>query len=226
MIMKRVNVKIWSDFVCPWCWIAKRRFEKAVAALENQVEVVVTHKAYRLARGMAPVDFKEALYAKFGNSSAAEGMMAAVAKAGVTEGLKYNFDTMRFGDTTAAHALVKSIESSADRQRMIEGIYRGVTTDGLNIFDANVLLALAKELGVTTSFDFESRELESEIARDENEASHVANGVPLFVFADKFFVSGVREVASFEATLLKAAADVEDSAVAAGATCSINGCTS
>jgi len=224
--MKRVNVKIWSDFVCPWCWIAKRRFEKAVMALENQVEVVVTLKAYRLARGMAPMDFKETLYTKFGNSAAAEGMMAAVAKAGVTEGLQYNFDTMRFGDTTAAHVLVKSIESSADRQRMIEGIYRGVTTDGLNIFDSNVLLALAKELGVSAPFDLESRELASEIARDEIEASQVANGVPLFVFNDKFFVSGAREVANFEATLLKAAADVEDSAEDAGATCSINGCTS
>ncbi len=46
--MKYVNVEIWSDFSCPWCWIAKRRLEKAIKAVESEIEVSVTNKAYRL----------------------------------------------------------------------------------------------------------------------------------------------------------------------------------
>jgi len=67
--MKKVHVEIWSDYVCPWCWIAKRRFEQAVASLAGQVEVVVTNKAYRLAKGMAPMDYQTALYQKLGGVS-------------------------------------------------------------------------------------------------------------------------------------------------------------
>lgn len=224
--MKRVNVEVWSDFVCPWCWIAKRRLERAVAAAAGQVEVIVTPKSYRLARGMAAQDFKNALYSKFGNAVAADRMMSAVAENGVMEGLTYNFDTMRFGDTSAAHALVKSIESPEDAQRMIERLYRAVTTDGINIFDKSVLASLAIEIGVpSTSFDLDSPQIASEIARDELKANKVSNGVPLFVFNDKSYLSGAREVAAFTKALLDAAIDTpEPLHEEAGAACSINGC--
>jgi predicted DsbA family dithiol-disulfide isomerase len=107
--MKRVNVEIWSDFACPWCWIAKRRFEKAVQNLTGKIEVTVTPKAYRLAKGMKPADFQMAVQQKFGNAAAARQMMDTVAGHGAREGLTYNFGTMRFGDTRDAHALVKSV---------------------------------------------------------------------------------------------------------------------
>ena len=222
--MKRVNVTVWSDFVCPWCWIAKRRLERAVAAMAGQVEVVVTPKAYRLAKGMSPQNFKTALYRKFGNVLSGDRMMSAVAENGVTEGLIYNFDSMRFGDTSAAHALVKSIESPEGAQRMIERLYRAATTDGINIFDGEMLIALAAEIGVSTSFDLESPSLAADIARDELEAGKIANGVPLFVFNDRFHLSGAREATVFEKALLDAAIEVPEPFEEAGTTCSIDGC--
>lgn len=225
--MKRVNVEVWSDFVCPWCWIAKRRLESAIAGVAGRVEVVVTPRAYRLAKGMAPQDFKNALYSKFGDATAADRMMSAVAENGAIEGLAYNFDTMRFGDTSAAHALVKGIESPEDRQRVIERLYQAATTDGINIFDRAVLVSLAEEAGVSiTSLDLDSRQLASEIARDELAANRIANGVPLFVFNGKSYLSGAREVAAFEKALLDAAAEVPEPFHGdAGASCSIDGCT-
>ena len=80
--MKRVNVEIWSDFACPWCWIAKRRFEKAALGLAGKIEIIVTPRAYRLAKDMAPADFQKVLNQKFGSAAAAEQMMAAVAEIG------------------------------------------------------------------------------------------------------------------------------------------------
>lgn len=224
--MKRVNVEVWSDFVCPWCWIAKRRLEKAVESVKQQVDVIVTHKSYRLARGMVPSSFTDALYAKFGNQAAAESMMEAVCSAGAQEGLTYRFETMRFGDTSDAHRLVKSFKRPEDKHRMIEGIYRAATTDGVDIFERAALVDLAKSMGFSAaSFAFDDREMASEIARDEAEANRIANGVPLFVFNDRKYLSGAREVAVFEKALLDSAenvaAETEDTV---GMNCSIDGC--
>ena len=224
--MKTVNVKFWSDFVCPWCWIAKRRLEIAVARLAGQVEVIITPKAYRLAKGMEPRDFKSAIYRKFGNAIAADRMMSAVATNGAIEGLAYDFGTMRFGDTSAAHALVKSIDTAEDSQRMMERIYRAATSDGIDIFDQEVLFSLAREVGISqTMFDLNSPQMASEIARDEFEASKVANGVPLVVFNGKFHLAGAREVAVFEKALLDAATDVPELEEKAGSTCGIDRCS-
>ncbi|MFM5701018.1 DsbA family oxidoreductase [Aeromonas caviae] len=225
--MKKVSVEIWSDFVCPWCWIAKRRFEKAVASLAGQVEVAVTSKAYRLAKGMPSMDYKSALYQKFGNPATADRMMAAVSETGLLEGLVYNFDTMRFGNTSAAHAVIKSIHSPMLAQLMIERVYKAATTDGLDIFDKDVLASLAREVGATEAhFQFESPQIAAEIELDEAEANSIANGVPLFLFNNKLYLSGAQEVGVFEKALLEAATDVPEPLDASeGESCGIDGCT-
>lgn len=224
--MKKVSVEVWSDFVCPWCWIAKRRLDKAVTALAGQVEVLVISKAYRLAKGVSPTDYQHALHQKFGNPAAANNMMAAVREHGLREGLVYNFGSMRFGDTSAAHAVIKSIRSPALAQLMAERVYKAATSDGLDIFDKNVLVALANEVGVTDMrFDFDSTQIASEIARDEVEANRIANGVPLFRFNNKHLLSGAREVGVFEKALLEAATEAPEALDAGeGESCGIDGC--
>ena len=203
--MKIVKVEVWSDFVCPWCWIAKRRLEKAIAAMAGQVEVTVTTRSYRLARGMAPIDFTRALHQKFGNPAAATGMMAAVCENGRFEGLIYNFETMRFGDTSDAHAMIKSVASAALAELVSERIYRAATTDGIDIFDRETLIALAKEVGVSDlNVDFDSQSIAYEIATDEAQANSIANGVPLFLFNNRLFISGAQPVTVFEKALMDA----------------------
>lgn len=224
--MKNVHVVIWSDFVCPWCWIAKRRLEKAAAELAGQIDVTVTTKSYRLARGTAPVDYQSALHQKFGNRAGADGMMAAVGEHGRLEGLVYNFGTMRFGDTSDAHAMIKSIASPALADRLIERVYQAATTDGIDIFDRKALASLASEVGVTDiDFDFDSDSIAYEIVSDEAEANAIANGVPLFVFNDKSYVSGAQPVSVFKKALIDAAVDAPEAFDAGkGAMCSIDGC--
>ncbi|NMU88316.1 DsbA family oxidoreductase [Achromobacter ruhlandii] len=226
--MKTVNVEVWSDFVCPWCWIAKKRFEKAVVSLAGQVQVVVSHLAYRRAKDVLPMDYKTALQQKLGGAAAADRMMEAVSANGLMEGLVYNFDAMRFGDTTKAHALLKNIGDPLLAQRLMERLYKAGTTDGLDIFDRDVLISLAKEVGVTdTSFDLESARIAAEIQRDESRASRIANGVPLFLFNDSVFVSGARDVSVFERAILDAAREApeEITGVAEGGSCGIDGCS-
>lgn len=109
---------------------------------------------------------------------------------------------------------------------MTERLYKAATTDGIDIFDKEVLVSLAKEEGIAdTVFDFDSPQIASEIASDELHANRIANGVPLFVFNDKLFVSGAREVAVFEKALMDAAADVPEAFDAGDEeSCGIDGC--
>jgi len=156
---------------------------------------------------MAPIDYKTALHQKLGSLAAADRMIAAVSDHGVMENLTYNYATMRFGDTSAAHAVIKNIPSLVLAQDMIERVYKAATTDGLDIFDRKVLVSLAKEIGITdTCFDFDSPQIQSKIVSDELEANQIANGVPLFCFNNKMHLSGARGVAGFEKVLLEAAA--------------------
>ena len=224
--MKTVHVEIWSDFVCPWCWIAKRRLERAAERLAGQVQVITTNKAYRLAKGLAPMDFASALNMKFGNDKSARQMMTAVAEHGAMEGLTYNFGTMRFGDTRDAHALVKSLDSEAARQKMIEALSLASITNGQNIFDRDVLRGIASQAGLSeaqlAAIDFDRTR---EIEQDEKHANSIANGVPLFVFNDKAYLSGAQPAETFIAALNQVATESPapmDSAQ--GAACGLDGC--
>lgn len=222
--MKTATVEVWSDFVCPWCWIAKRRLEQAIKSLEGRVEVTVETKAYRLAKGLPAMDYTSALKQKLGSTEAASRLMRTVGDVGAMEGLKYNFPTMRFGDTTLAHSLIKSIESPELAREILERLYQAVTTDGLDIFDRTTLNAIALKSGFdATSLDLEAAR--ASIANDEARANSIANGVPLFLFNNKVYISGAREMEVFQKALLESATEMPVAMdFAEGQSCGIDGC--
>ncbi|WBM18554.1 DsbA family oxidoreductase [Pseudomonas aeruginosa] len=179
--MKKITVEVWSDFVCPWCWIAKKRLEQAIDALGDQVEVEIVPRAYRLAKGMSPIPFKQALLRKTGSQDRAEVFLEAVRESALLEGLEYRFDSMRFGDTSAAHQYVKAISDPALQARYVERLYRAGTTEGKDIFSDRVLLDLAIEVGATEFVGFESAE--AAILSDEALVNGLGAGIPLFVIS-------------------------------------------
>lgn len=199
--MKKIIIDVWSDFVCPWCWIAKTRMERAIKNFPSDVVIEVNSKAYRLARNMAPMDFKRALIQKFGGEYGARQMMAAVSQQGEMEGLKYNFDTMRFGDTSDAHALVKHVVGREAQNSLIEALMKASITDGLDIFDRDILKNIALQSGVSADTVDSCKFDQSSIAQDEKQASQVANGVPLFVFNTKLYLSGAQPLTVFQDAL-------------------------
>lgn len=224
--MKTVHVELWSDFVCPWCWIAKRRLDQAIERLAGKVQVSITNHAYRLAKGMAPTDYASALKMKLGGERQAKQMMDAVSAHGRIESLTYNFQTMRFGDTRAAHSLVKSLNTEAERDKMIEALSLASVTNGQDIFDHDVLRAVAAQAGLSperiAAIDFDRVR---DIEQDERRASSVANGVPLFIFNDKAYMSGAQPLEAFVAALSQTAIDAPASPnTEDGASCGIYGC--
>ncbi|ATP49837.1 DsbA family oxidoreductase [Pseudomonas sp. TYF_15] len=225
---KKYVVDIWSDYVCPWCWIAKRRFEKALESFSEKDDVQVNVRAYRLAANHTPEPMIPALKRKLGNANSALAMMGTVSNYGKVDGLDYCFDTMMFGDTTDAHVLVKAVEDSAVKTRLIEALYEQSTSHGKSLFDRTSLAAIARDAGVSDEsiqLAWSSAELRAEMEADEQFSAQLGAGVPLFVFNNEFSVVGAQP----EATFLKAlnhmveSMQVDDSSPT-GQVCGIDGC--
>lgn len=224
--MKLVKVEIWSDFVCPWCWIAKRRFESVAKALAEEIQVAPTYKSYRLSPGMVPTGFKTALAKKFGSVRAAEELMTMVSKQADLEGLNYNFSSMKFGDTSDVHALVKSVASPTLQGLLIERIFHTYTSEGFNIFDRDQLQEIALQSGILSEpVNLDLYESVAAIERDEAEAKRIAGGVPLFVFNSKFSLSGAQPIEVFEQVLRRAAEESQETVSMGNAqVCGSEGC--
>src|ERR1700733_8067139 len=105
-----MNIEIWSDVVCPWCYIGKRRFERALAAFDHRGEVNVTWRSFQLdptAPATSEGDPVERIAAKYGMSrAAAEAAQARVTANAATEGLDFHLDQARSGNTFDAHRLI------------------------------------------------------------------------------------------------------------------------
>ena len=225
---KKYVVDIWSDFVCPWCWVAKRRFEKALDRFDEKDAVQINIRAYRLAASHAPEPMIAALKRKLGNADTAEAMMSTVLAYGKAEGLDYIFDTMQFGDTADAHLLVKAVEEPTVKKRLMEALYEQSTTHGKSLFDRSSLEAIAREVGVSEEsiqLAWSSVELRVEMEEDEHLVARLGSGVPMFVFNNEFSLSGAQPEVVFLEALNKMQAKVqvkEDDF--AGQVCGIDGC--
>jgi predicted DsbA family dithiol-disulfide isomerase len=225
---KKYVVDIWSDFVCPWCWVAKRRFEKALDHFDEKDAVQINIRAYRLAAKHTPEPMIAALKRKLGNADTAEAMMSTVLKYGKADGLDYRFATMQFGDTADAHVLVKAVEEPTVKKRLMEALYEQSTTHGKSLFDRSSLEAIAREVGVSEEsiqLAWSSVELRVEMEEDEHFAAQLGSGVPMFVFNNEFSLSGAQPEAVFLEALNKMQAKVQvKEEDFAGQVCGIDGC--
>ncbi|MEB3865897.1 DsbA family oxidoreductase [Acinetobacter sp. IK31] len=226
----QITVDIWSDFVCPWCWIAKKRFEKGLDAFEHKNQVTIQYHSYRLASGLTPQPFKDALYKKIGGKSGADAMMSHVKSAGELEGLVYNFNSMLFGDTLDAHAIVKLAQQKGVGELLTEKFFKASITEGKSIFDHKVLVELANEVGVPreeANSAFSNISLKQEVLKDEASAHAMgASGVPLFIINNKYSISGAQPIETFLSALEQVWEEKQNELVITeGQSCGINGCS-
>lgn len=228
-IMPSITVDIWFDYICPWCWIAKKRFDKALSELEYSEHVSVHHHSYRIGIDSPEVPFKSALRDKLGGENAAELMMSQIESHANLEGLTYNFDTMSFGDTLDAHILSAAARNMDLGEQMSEKLFFSSTTEGRTIFDRNMLRTLAKEIGMTAEHveaAFDDPIVFNTVYDDEERAQAIGvSSVPLFVINDKFIISGAQPSNIFLTSLRKAWEEKEDIHILKdGNFCGLNGC--
>jgi len=194
-----MRLDIFADIICPWCWIGKRRLERALKVRPQQ-GLTTRWRAFQLNPGMPAtgMDSREYLAAKFGNDSQAKRIYDVIRAAGESEGLEFNFDKIQqTPNTLRAHRLVRLAQERGKGSQMIEALFQAYFVLGENIGDRTVLVDIALPLGFSedeVQQHIDSAEgLEAVQAEDSLARRHGINGVPCYIFNSKFALAGAHE---------------------------------
>jgi len=194
-----MQIDIVSDTVCPWCFIGKRRIERAMA-LRPDVSFEVFWRPYRLDPTIPRegVDRRAYLRAKFGDTPRSSAMGDAIRSEGAGEGIEFAFDKIaKSPNTLDSHRLVRWSASAGVQDQVVERLFRAYFIEGKDIGDAAVLAAVAADAGMdgelvasllASDADLESVEREAGLANEMG-----ITGVPTFIFDSKLMISGARE---------------------------------
>jgi predicted DsbA family dithiol-disulfide isomerase len=195
-----MNIEVWSDIVCPWCYIGKRRLETALERFERRDAVRVIWRSYRLdpnAPRVSAQSTREMLARKYGVSlGQADGMQARVTGIAAEEGLEYHLEKTLHFNTFDAHRLLHFAKSKDLQEELKERLMRAHFTEGRSPADAETLVSLAGEVGLDAAecrAVLESGAHADDVRADEALArEYEIRGVPFFVFGGKYGVSGAQ----------------------------------
>jgi predicted DsbA family dithiol-disulfide isomerase len=207
-----MKVEVWSDVVCPFCYIGKRRFEAALAQFPHREHVEVEYRSFELdpyAPRETTQTIHEMLAAKYGMSvEQAKAMNANVAAQARSVGLNFVFDHMTPSNTFDAHRLIHYAATVGKRDAMVERLFAAYFTESKKVSDRAVLLELAVEAGLdrqTAAEVLDSDTYTAEVRKDEQEAARIGiRGVPFYLFNRKYGVSGAQPSEVFLQALEKA----------------------
>ena len=188
---KALKVEVVSDVICPWCYIGKRRLERALAALDGELSAEIRWLPFQLNPGMPREGMPRAAYreAKFGSVERARQLDARVAAEGKGEGIEFAFDRIdRTPNTVAAHALIALAQEQALGAAAVEALFRAYFEEARDVGDAAVLAEIAARAGVS---GWPRQESEKQVAVLEESLRGLGiSAVPTFIFGRKLGVSG------------------------------------
>jgi predicted DsbA family dithiol-disulfide isomerase len=203
-VLPTVSVEIWSDVVCPWCYIGKRRFEKAVEQLRDEVQIDIVYRAYQLDPTASPgqaTPVIEAYAKKFGGLERAEQIIAQVSGVAADEGLDFHMDRALRANTLLAHRLLWLAEATGDQYALKERLLKAYFVDGLNVGDPEVLARCAGEVGMDADkvlAFLESNDGAEEVRRQLQFAAEAEiTAVPTFVIDGKWAIPGAQDPDTF-----------------------------
>jgi predicted DsbA family dithiol-disulfide isomerase len=188
---KPLTVEVVSDVICPWCYIGKRRMEKALALLDGEVAAQIRWLPFQLNPDMPRQGVPRAEYrkAKFGSIERGRELDARVAAEGKGEGIAFAFDRMqRTPNTVAAHKLIELAQKQGLAGPVVDALFRAYFEDAEDIGDAAVLERIARASGVQ---GWPGEADEKEVAALEESLRGLGiSAVPTFIFDRKAGVSG------------------------------------
>ena len=203
-------IDVWSDVVCPWCFIGKRRLDKALASFDHRDQVVVRHRAFQLQPNIATiVPTAQHLAEKYQLGEAqVKDMQANVCAIADGEGLCYNLDDSLSGNTRDAHRLLLWSESLGRQDDLLEAMYSAYFEKSQPLFSHADLFAVATSIGLDASMVesvLDSEQFSEAVTADQELAAQLgATGVPFFVFDMKYGISGAQPQEVFTQTLAEA----------------------
>ena len=214
-----MKVEIYSDIACPWCYIGKRRFEKALAAFPRRAEVEVVFRPYQLdpSAPAAATPLMDRLQRKFG--AQAPAMMQRVTDAAHAEGIEMHFDRALAANTLTAHRLLWLAEGeygAAVQRDLADRLFDAHFSQGGDIGDRAQLTELAVAAGMDRAHVaafIDSTEGTGEVKAEIRSAQEMGiSAVPTFIFDDRYSVQGGQPSPIFLHALERAAADSVESA--------------
>jgi predicted DsbA family dithiol-disulfide isomerase len=204
-----VDIQVWSDVVCPWCYLGKHRLEEALRGLPGPI--TVTYRAYQLDPSPVPagMPIKAVMAAKFGGPQRAEQMFAHVTGIAARDGLTLDFDRAIAANTFHAHRLIAWAAQYGRQATMLDALHRAHFTDGVDLGSRAALARVAGLIGLDapTALAYlesdggvESVQADLAVARDLGITS-----VPTFVIDGRYAIQGAQEAA----TMRTAFAEIE-----------------
>ncbi|HET9738643.1 MAG TPA: DsbA family oxidoreductase [Solirubrobacteraceae bacterium] len=198
--MAPLALEIWSDVVCPWCYVGKRRLEAALAMLPDRDDVEVRWRSFQLDPEAPPardVPADEHLAAKYGMSvEDARALNEQMTELAAGEGLEYHLDRTRGGNTFDAHRLIQLGAARGVQDAVKERLMRGYFTEGEAVSDHETLVRLGADAGLDPDEAravLESGAYADDVRADEDLARRMGiRGVPYFVLDRRFGVSGAQ----------------------------------
>lgn len=218
--VKNMKIQVWSDFICPFCYIGKSRLEAALNQFAYKNEVEIEYKAFEL-HPNGPIyngkSIHEAIAEKYGTTNEqAKQMNDHIGQQADEAGLNFNFDSMKPTNTFDAHRLAKYAKEKGLEAEITENLLRAYFTDSKLISDHDVLADIANETGINRDDAMkvlqDSNRFANDVLIDEGIAQqYQITGVPYFIINNKYAISGAQSPETF-ASALKQVWEEENSA--------------
>ncbi|WP_410598544.1 DsbA family protein [Amycolatopsis sp. lyj-90] len=207
-----MQVEVWSDVGCPWCYLGKRRLDKAIGRFEHDGDVEVVWRSFQLAphypRGAARPLYEALIEQTGGTLAEVRSMVGRVTEPAAAEGLTYDFDSAYMCNTFDAHRVAQFAGRHGLGARAHERLMRALLVDGEILDDTETLVRLAVEIGLDAE---ETRQVlagddyADAVREDAREARRLgARGAPFFVFDRTLGISGAESVDVFLSVLREA----------------------
>ncbi|MGY6501360.1 MAG: DsbA family oxidoreductase [Acidimicrobiales bacterium] len=200
-----MRIDIWSDVICPWCYLGKRRLDLALGELDMADDVEIRWRAFQLdpTATSEPSDLRTSIDRKYGPGSF-EGMTTRLGNLGAEVGIGYRFDIAKRVSTVDAHRLsawALATEGVAAQGSLVERLFVAYFEEGANVADPSLLASMAAEVGLDHEAASEvvaGDAFADEVAADLHGAKERAlTGVPAFVVEDRLLIPGAQDVETF-----------------------------
>ena len=205
------GVEVVSDVICPWCWVGKRRLEKAIALLGPDANLKVTWRPFQLNPSMpkAGIDRNEYRRAKFGSLERSQMLDARLKAEGASEGIEFRLDLIRrTPNTLDAHRLIWLAQRHGQQDAVVEALFRAYFAEGVDIGEPGNLVAIAVSAGIEKASVEEmlaaEEGLREVVAEEEQFKTMGIDGVPGFVVNGRFLFSGAAEPRTMVEAFLEA----------------------
>ena len=202
--MLMIELDIFSDTVCPWCYIGKKRLENALNKYKN-LKIKQTWRPFQLNPGMPPdgMDRQEYLISKFGSSDAAKTVYENIYEEGVKEGINFNFDLIEVTPNSFnSHRLLALAYNANIQEKVLDDLFESYFLHGKDIGDPNILLEIAIKHNIDAE-EFKSYLSDQEniepLANEEIQAKKMGiNSIPTFIVNKQIVINGAQTSENFE----------------------------